>query len=63
VERIIDYTLLGMPDALVEVNDVWFLDSAPDDYFLVVAITDGHGWERKVLCERHLMRDGLQAVV
>jgi hypothetical protein len=62
VERVIDYTLLGMPDAMVAVNDVWFLDTEPADYFLVVAITDGHGYEKKVLCERHLMRDGLQEV-
>jgi hypothetical protein len=63
VERIIDYHLLGMPDALVEVNDIFFMDDFPNDYFLVVAVSDGHQYETKVLVERHLMKDGLQQVV
>lgn len=62
-ERIIDYHLLGMPDAVVLVNDVFFLDDFPDDYFLVIAVSDGHQYETKVLVERHLMKDGLQQVV
>ena len=61
-ERLIDYTLLGTVDSVVEINDIWFLDDQPESYYLVVAITDGHGYERKVLCERHLMKDGLQVV-
>ena len=63
VERIIDYHLLGMPDAVVLVDDVFFLDDFPDDYFLVVAVSDGHQYEKKVLVERHLMKDGLQQAV
>lgn len=62
-ERIIDYHLLGMPDAVVEVNDVFFLDAFPNDYYLVIAVSDGHQYEKKVLVERHLMKDGLQVVL
>jgi hypothetical protein len=59
VERIIDYTLMGMPDAVAELWDTWSTDTG--DYYLVVAITDGHGYEKKLLLERHLGRDGLGA--
>jgi|SRR4051812_9611977 hypothetical protein len=62
VERIIDYHLLGTPDVVVEVNDVFSFDGFLTEYYLVVADTDGHRYERKVMCERHLMRDGLQQV-
>lgn len=58
VERIIDYTLLGEWDAEGAVWDRFTLED-PNEYYLVVAITDGHGYERKFLCERHLMRDGV----
>lgn len=62
-ERIIDYHLLGLPDAVVQVNDVFFLDAFPEDYYLVIAVSDGHQYETKVLVERHLMKDGLQVVL
>ena len=58
VERIIDYTLLGTWDS---VGDVWdkFTLSDPNEYFLIVAIAPGHGYERKYLCERHIFEDGV----
>jgi hypothetical protein len=56
VERIIDYTLLGPWDAEAAVWDRW--DRGDGSYLLVVAITDGHGYETKLLCERHLFKDG-----
>jgi hypothetical protein len=56
VERIIDYTLLGPWDAEAAVWDRW--DRGDGSYLLVVAITDGHGYEAKLLCERHLFKDG-----
>lgn len=58
VERIIDYTLLGEWNAEGEVWDRFVLDN-PDEYYLVVAIADGHGYEKKFLCERHLFKDGV----
>lgn len=58
VERIIDYTLLGEWDAVGEVWDMFTLDD-PNEYYLVVAISDGHKYERKYLCERHLFKDGV----
>lgn len=58
VERIIDYTLLGTYDSEGEVWDTFTLDD-PNEYYLVVAITDGHGYEKKLLCERHLFKDGV----
>jgi hypothetical protein len=58
VERIIDYTLLGTWDAEGAVWDRFTL-SDPNEYYLVVAIADGHGYEKKFLCERHLLRDGV----
>lgn len=57
VERIIDYTLLGAWDAEGDVWDVW--DRGDGSYLLVVAIADGHGYETKLLCERHLWKDGV----
>lgn len=59
VERIIDYTLLGEWDAEGEVWDTFVLDDTSGEYYLVVAITDGHGYEKKFLCERHLFKDGV----
>ena len=58
VERIIDYTLLGAWDCVMEVGDTWTLVEGAREYYEVVAITDGHGYERKGLCERHLFKDG-----
>jgi hypothetical protein len=60
VERVIDYTLLGMPNAVVKVDDVFSFDGFSREYYLIVAISDGHQYEVKAMCERHLMRDGLQ---
>lgn len=59
VERIIDYTLLGEWDSEGEVGDTFTLSEDAAEYYLVVAITDGHGYEKKLLCERHLFRDGV----
>ena len=56
VERIIDYTLLGTADAIGEVWDQFVLDD-PSEYFLIVAIAPGHGYETKFLCERHRFQD------
>ena len=58
VERTIDYTLLGAWDCDAEVWDIWMPDET--EYYLVVAVSPGHGYERKLLVERHLGRDGLQ---
>lgn len=58
VERIIDYTLLGAWDAEGAVWDRFTLDD-PNEYYLVVAIADGHRYEKKFLCERHLFKDGV----
>jgi hypothetical protein len=58
VERIIDYTLLGEWDSVGAVWDKFDLGD-PNEYFLVVAIAPGHGYERKYLCERHLYQDGV----
>lgn len=55
VERIIDYTLLGEWDCIGEVWDL--VELGPNEYLMVVAITDGHQYERKFLCERHLFQD------
>lgn len=57
VERIIDYTLLGEWDAEGEVWDTFTLEEDATEYYLVVAITNGHGYEKKFLCERHLFQD------
>ena len=60
VERIIDYTLLGTWDCEADVWDIWWPDGEDTgEYYLVVAIAPGHGYERKLLMERHLGRDGL----
>jgi len=59
VERIISYTLLGEWDCQAGIWDKFTLPDQPDDYYLVVAIADGHGYEKKLLCERHLLRDGV----
>lgn len=58
VERIIDYTLLGEWNAEGAVWDRFTLDD-PNEYYLVVAIADGHKYEKKFLCERHLFKDGV----
>lgn len=58
VERIIDYTLLGTWDSEGAVWDRFTLDD-PNEYFMVVAIADGHRYEKKFLCERHLFKDGV----
>jgi hypothetical protein len=58
VERIIDYTLLGRWDAEGEVWDRFTLDGGAE-YYQVVAISDGHQYEKKFLCERHLFKDGV----
>ena len=55
-ERIIDYTLMGTWDCEGDVWDLFTLE--PNEYYVVVAITDGHGYEKKFLCERHIFRDG-----
>lgn len=59
VERIIDYTLLAEWDAEGAVWDLFTLPDSPDEYYLVVAIADGHKYEKKFLCERHLLKDGV----
>jgi hypothetical protein len=56
VERTLDYTLLGEWDATVEVWDIWYHPDQPNDYYMVVAFADGHGYETKALCERHTGR-------
>jgi hypothetical protein len=58
VERIIDYTLLGEWNAEGGVWDLFTLQD-PNEYYLIVAIADGHGYEKKFLCERHLFKDGV----
>ena len=58
VERIIDYTLLGEWDSVGEVWDKFDLGDETE-YYLVVAIAPGHGYEKKYLCERHLYQDGV----
>ena len=58
VERIIDYTLLGTWDCEGDVWDRFTLDN-PNEYFLIVAITNEHGYSRKFLCERHFSKDGV----
>lgn len=58
VERVIDYTLLGRWDAEGEVWDVFTLEGTAERY-QVVAISDGHQYEKKFLCERHLYKDGV----
>lgn len=57
VERIIDYTLLGTWDSEGEVWDRFEL--AENEYYMIVAIADGHDYEKKYLCERHLFKDGV----
>lgn len=59
VERIIDYTLLGRWDAEGEVWDTFTLQDGVAEYYQVVAIADGHLYEKKFLCERHLFKDGV----
>lgn len=52
VERVIDYHLLGNWDAVIRVGDHW---SDPDGTkYEVIAMSDGHDYEVKVLVERHL---------
>ena len=58
VERVIDYTLLGEWDSVGEVWDKFDLGDT-NEYFLVVAIAPGHGYEKKYLCERHIYQDGV----
>lgn len=59
VERIISYTLLGEWDSQAGIWDTFTLVDQPNEYYLVVAIADGYGYEKKLLCERHLLRDGV----
>lgn len=49
-ERIINYTLLGDWDAVVEIGDHW---TDGEFRYEVVSIEDGHGYETKALVERH----------
>jgi hypothetical protein len=58
VERIIDYTLLGEWDSIGEVWDRFDLGDETE-YYIVVAIAPGHGYEKKYLCERHRYQDGV----
>jgi hypothetical protein len=50
VERIADYTLLGMHDAVVDVHD-WFMIGGIK--YTVIEMADGHGYETKALVEAH----------
>lgn len=52
VERLIDYTLLGRYDSVMEVNDKWQGDDG--DWYEIVAVAPGHGYEKKGLCSRHV---------
>jgi hypothetical protein len=51
VERIISYTILGTYDSIMELWDHW---KDGEDTFVIVAFTDGHGYEKKGLVERRL---------
>jgi hypothetical protein len=59
VERIISYTLLGTWDSVGEVWDLFTLEPGAAEYYVIVAIADGHAYEKKYLCERHLFKDGV----
>lgn len=59
VERIISYTLLGEWDCEAGIWDKFTLPDQPHEHYLVVAIAEGNGFEKKLLCERHLMKDGV----
>lgn len=50
VERIADYTILGMYDAEIEVEDHFTIDGIK---YTVIAIADGHDYETKALVEAH----------
>jgi hypothetical protein len=52
VERLIDYTLLGEWNAVMAVDDKW--QDEDGGWIEIVAFTDGHGYEKKALCARHL---------
>jgi hypothetical protein len=52
VERLIDYTLLGEWDAEMAVGDKW--QDEDGGWIEIVAMAEGHGYERKALCSRHL---------
>lgn len=50
IERIADYAMVGMHDAVVEVGDHWMMGNQK---FTVIETADGHGYETKVLVEAH----------
>ncbi len=52
VERIIDYHLICLPDAVVELNDKW--QASDGTWFEVVGFSDGFEYERKAYVARHL---------
>lgn len=52
VERVITYTLLGKWDADISVWDTWTGDDGTE--YLVVALSEGFGYEKKGMVERHL---------
>jgi hypothetical protein len=52
VERIISYTLLGTHDSIMEVWDTW--TGADGSTYLIVAMAEGFGYEKKGLVERRL---------
>lgn len=52
VERIISYTLLGTHDSVMEVWDTWTADDGT--IYLIVAMAEGFGYEKKGLVERRL---------
>lgn len=52
VDRIISYTLLGAHDSNMEVWDTW--TDTDGTIYLIVAMADGHGYEKKGLVERRL---------
>lgn len=52
VDRIIDYTLLGEWNSVMEVWDHW--DDGEGGTNVIIALTDGHGYEKKGLVERRL---------
>jgi len=52
VERIISYTLLGTHDCEMEVWDTWI--DADGTTYLIVAMAEGFGYEKKGLVERRL---------
>lgn len=52
-ERVIDYHLIGLWNMAVAVGDWW---EANGSRFEVMAVSDGFGYEKKVMVERHLQK-------